>query len=228
MSRVTEYVQAVVDEGFRRELDQAENVIRSLPFFAASLALLGTLLSVAGHSLCGFDPTSWFSLAIYACLAMVTVLTILGVGGLAWAVLPRRFAYPMGELAFLDYADAVQAELQRAAAAQGVAAPAGPPALATLDEAVLDDLRGVVVQQRAEAAVINRRSNTARLAGRTVALTGLVLAIALALLLSALIFIRDEVSPGACHAIDRSGGAGVAGPAVARPLTGPCRRRCGK
>jgi len=39
-----EYLEKIVAESYKREIDQEENVVRSLPFVAAALAVLATIM----------------------------------------------------------------------------------------------------------------------------------------------------------------------------------------
>jgi hypothetical protein len=41
-----EYLETLVADSYKRELDQEENVVRSLPFAAAALAVVSTIMVV--------------------------------------------------------------------------------------------------------------------------------------------------------------------------------------
>ncbi len=46
MSKTTEYAEKIISDAFKREIDQEENVVRSLPFFATSLGVLAAATGV--------------------------------------------------------------------------------------------------------------------------------------------------------------------------------------
>lgn len=51
MSELDDYVERVVLDGYRQALNDEENVARSLPFFAAALALLAALAGAIRDSI---------------------------------------------------------------------------------------------------------------------------------------------------------------------------------
>lgn len=103
MSKLSEYVEGVVKEGFNRQLDQEENVVRSLPFVIAGVGLVGTLLTYYKPKLCKFDPNSLFSFGIYVCTWLMGACAVGILVGLFMAITRRRYDRPMDELEFLDY-----------------------------------------------------------------------------------------------------------------------------
>ncbi len=186
MDQVRVYLEAVVKDGFDREIGQDENVVRSLPFFATSLGVLASAFALARPSLCA-PSLDHLSLAIYAALT--------GLGGSAAATLTflfrlsvaRPYAYPMPEQDFIARA----AELT-------VALRAGQDD--PVDEQVMDELRALRIEQLTEATKVNRRNNVMRGRARGWALAMLITAIGFAFLLLALIFVRDTFAPELCHA----------------------------
>lgn len=186
-----DYVEAVVKDGFRHELEQDENVIRSLPFFATSLGLLATVLSVTRADLCLPDRGP-FSLALGIVLGLLGLSVTATLVFLFRAISPRRFAYPMQGTDFVAYAAGV-VEAYRAGQEDG-----GDEAV-PLEKLALAEVRATRIQQLAEATEVNRRNNLARNGARAVALTALLAAITSAFLLFATIVARETLVPGACH-----------------------------
>lgn len=184
MSKLQEYVEQVVRDGFMREAEGDENVMRSLPFFATALGLLATVLGLLHGSLCrpGRSVLSFMLLGAAACLG---VCIALAVGFLLQAVRARTFRYPMAESTFVHYAATVAAAHRRADASEAAA---------------VAEVRATRIQQLAEAAEANRRNNRDRAQARARALAALIAAIAFAFLLLALILARNLIAPGACHA----------------------------
>ena len=191
MGRLQEYVEQVVRDGFNREADQDENVMRSLPFFATALGLLATVFGLTHATICR-PARSVLSVSIYAAILSLGVCVALSVVFLLRAVRSRAFSYPMPESEFIEYAAEVLEEQQQAAASTD-----DPAALET---AALVELRATRIQQLAEAAEANRANNLDRNRARGLALTALIAAIAFAFVLLGLIVAADTLAPGACHA----------------------------
>jgi ABC-type antimicrobial peptide transport system permease subunit len=75
--QAAEYLEKIVADGFRRELEQEENVVRSLSFFATSLGVLVAFLGLATPLLppLAAEPVA---VAAYAALAVVVALGMAG------------------------------------------------------------------------------------------------------------------------------------------------------
>ncbi len=56
LPEVAEYVEKTILDGLKRELDQEENVVRSLPFFATSMAALLALLGLTREPISKAEP----------------------------------------------------------------------------------------------------------------------------------------------------------------------------
>lgn len=158
MSKLREYVEQVVRDGFVREAEADENVMRSLPFFATTLGPLAAVLGLLHGGLCR-PVRSSLGVPLIAVAACVGVCVALAVGFLLQAVRARAFRYPMLEGAFVRYA----AAMARSHRDAGADAPA---------EAALSELRATRIQQLAEAAEANRRNNLMRARARARARVG--------------------------------------------------------
>ena len=96
---------------YLKEIDQEENVWRSLPFFAATLALQIAALAGVADRLPPLDgPGRWWVLAP---LLTAGTGTFLALAGMAAAIYPVRFAYLSPEPELLDYVKALD-EAERA------------------------------------------------------------------------------------------------------------------
>ncbi len=173
----TEYLESVVGDSYRREGDQEENVARSLPFFAAALALLVTLIGLVRNDLPLVDSSA-FSIVTYGCLCLASLLILLGLACLLAAVWPRRFAYIASEDLLVKYADELRAYYGHAGATAE-----------EIEKAVVADLRQTLTDQYARGAIRNRSNNAARLRARGFAATFLVAALAVAFVLVVAIMI---------------------------------------
>jgi hypothetical protein len=65
MASSLDHIGQTLADAYRKEIDQEENVWRSLPFFAATLALeLGAINQIAGHlPAMGTGACAWRSVA---------------------------------------------------------------------------------------------------------------------------------------------------------------------
>jgi hypothetical protein len=99
------YIEKALADSYRKEIDQEENVWRSLPFFAATLALqLAALFQVLDKLA---DPTTILGWVSVGFLAIAGVLTVVSLAFLAASIYPQQFDYPAREPALLEYAQAL-------------------------------------------------------------------------------------------------------------------------
>ncbi len=84
------HLEKTLAEAYRREADQEENLWRSLPFFAATIALaLAAIFNMVGHvALDGWWRRAEFWIVVAAAAAMVATLALLCV-----SVFPAPFIY---------------------------------------------------------------------------------------------------------------------------------------
>jgi hypothetical protein len=227
--QAAEYLEKIVADGFRRELDQEVNVVRSLPFFATSLGVLVAFLGLAMPLLppLAAEPVA---VAAYASLAVVVASLALLLFFLFDSIRVKRFEYPSDELALRGYARRLTAYYAQCTV------DGHPPAPDVVAGAVLDDLRATVTGQLAEAARVSRRNNAERLQACARAFSTLILAQGFALLLVCLILARraldgdadgEAVRPGAAApgehdpgSRDQPGAGEAPGPGDARGREG--------
>lgn len=96
------YIEKTLADAYRKEIDQEENVWRSLPFFAATLALqLAALFQVIDRIP---DWTTIFGGISVALLALAGLLTLISLCYLAASIYPQRFDYVAKQAALLTYA----------------------------------------------------------------------------------------------------------------------------
>lgn len=138
------HIERTLAETYRKEIDQEENVWRTLPFFAAMLALqLAALFQIidklpAPHTLAGAGAIAFLSAAGFQ--------TVLSLGFLAASIYPRRFEYLASAPLLLAYAQHLMREESET--------PDGPSALVTL--------KSELARQYATSAAHNRRINERR------------------------------------------------------------------
>src|SRR4051794_24492919 len=90
--KAAEYLESLVTESFRREPDQEENVVRSLPFFATSIGVLITFVGFARGILPAFAWSPW-PLLVYGLLAGLLASLIAMLLFLYQGIRERKFDY---------------------------------------------------------------------------------------------------------------------------------------
>lgn len=150
------YIEKTLADSYRKEIDQDENVWRSLPFFAATIALqLATLYQVVDKLPEPESPVGYISIGL---LAAAGALTMTALGFLAVSIFPAELDYVGSEPELLAYALAL-INYEELLTDQ---TPVDPfSALVTL--------KNEVVRQYDQAADNNRRLNKRRLRLRSVA-----------------------------------------------------------
>jgi len=95
-------LEKTLTDSYRKEIDQEENIWRSLPFFAATLALqLAALFQVIERLPSGI---SWPALFSYVLVAASVGCSLGALGFLASSIFPARFRYVAKDTALLEYA----------------------------------------------------------------------------------------------------------------------------
>ena len=150
------HIEKTLSDSYRKEIDQEENIWRSLPFFAAILALqLAALFQVIER----IPPGGGSAVGVFRVLVAVSVASSLSaLAVLAWSIFPAKFEYIARDSALLDYAlGLIEDERDPANVAQAV------PVVA------LHTLKENLAKQYARATDHNRRINKARELRRSIA-----------------------------------------------------------
>lgn len=181
--KADEYLESVFKDAFKRELEVDENVTRTLPFFAATLALVVTLYGYASTKL---PPLESRPLSL-----LLHLFLIVGAGGLAGvvfslfqAVRAREYRIPPKETELIAWAEGLKTFYGE----QGM----NP---ATADEKVAADLRARMIMEFAEGVEHNRAANAPKLKARAQGFTLLIAALGIAFLMIAIIFTTDRLAP---------------------------------
>lgn len=201
------HIERTLAESYRKEIDQEENIWRSLPFFAATLALqLASLFQVIDRLPSGL---SLLAVGTHG-LAAASILCSLGaLGMLASSIFPAKFRYIAKDADLLDYTLGLIADERDPA---NRSQPAPIEALATL--------KTDLATQYAVATDHNRQINKRRDKRRSIAgLLTICSVIATLMLVSVAVatYVGKHDDQGASHGLPP---ASVADPAPAR-RTGP-------
>ncbi len=187
-----EYLERLFADAYKRELEQEENVVRSLPIIAAIASVTLLVLREFGDGVPRFDWTL---------LAFVLHGLIVAIGGaflyvlffLFVALRPRQYRHPDDEIDIRSVAEATfeyyQTESKSAEEAEAIA---------------LHAIRQQMIEQFAAAATNNREQNMRRQRARSKAFNGLVAALALAFLLVGTIYLAKTLD-AAAQAITAAG-----------------------
>src|SRR5690348_11738539 len=149
MVSTLDHIEKTLADAYRKEIDQEENVWRSLPFFAATLALqLAAMFQIVDRMPETWTGAWWDSIG---CIVIAGLATLTALGFLSASVLPAKFRYIAPEPELLDYAEGLDLDEQQMTA-EGQEAPVD--ALATLKSAL--------ARQYAVATHHNRQINQRR------------------------------------------------------------------
>ncbi len=151
-----DHIEKTFADAYRKEIDQEENVWRTLPFFAATLALQLAALFQIVERLPVRLTTAWWLAG--ACGTVIGGATVVALCFLALSIYPAKFRYIAPEPELLVYAsDLMHDEYLDAE---------GP-----LDDpfSALATLKSALAQQYADATHHNRMINQRRAKWRSVA-----------------------------------------------------------
>jgi hypothetical protein len=150
-----DHVEKTLADAYRKEIDQEENVWRSLPFFAATIAFQIAALSQVLLRLPKTGTGVWWDVLVS--LIAGGLLIVLAIVFLTASIAPAEFNYVSDEPALLDYARGLDQDEQDAIRS-------GAPPLDAL--AVL---KATLAEQYAIATHHNRQINQRRAYRRSVA-----------------------------------------------------------
>ena len=162
-----EYLDKLAAEGYRQQLADEENVPRSLPFFATSLAVLVAILGAIKDWIPKLDGSVLHSV-IWGLLALLAFCLALIIYFLREAVRRRDYKYIMDELALAKYVSALRDYY------------ADAPDRDLAEAAILADVESELGRQYRAAAVNNRTINFDRARARASAFEVLIFALLLA------------------------------------------------
>ncbi len=155
MASTLDHIEKTLADSYRKEIDQEENVWRSLPFFAATIAFQFATLAQVVLRLPGRGTGArWDAIAA---IALLSVCIFCALAFLVLSILPARFSYVSEEPALLDYARGLDED-------EAEAAQLGAPPLDALAE-----LKRTLADQYAVATLDNRRINQLRAWRRSIA-----------------------------------------------------------
>lgn len=169
------HIEKTLADAYRKEIDQEENIWRSLPFFAATLALE---LAALFQLLTRLPPFGTRTAAIAAMLLGLAGLFMFGTLCLLIAsISPRRFSYVSREPLLLKFAEDL-IEFERST----------EPPLGDGSNDALSLLKRELASQFAAATDHNRRINKRREFLRALAGIGVILSVLMTLLLVSFTF----------------------------------------
>lgn len=224
-----EYLEAVVKDAFERELEVNENIARTLPFFAASIAVAVPLYGYVASRLPAFE-LSPFSLLLHGLLGTGACCGAMILWNLFLMVQLREYRIPPRETEQIEWTKALKAYF-------------GSQRLTptTVDRKVTQQLRDRMILEYAASAEHNREANMPKLRARASGVVFFVAMLVMAFAMIGIIFVSQRLPKlppqGSAHvspqaeaqrASEAPGSAAAA--AAAGPPTGPevSRRAGGK
>ncbi len=175
-----EYLEKVFEAAFKREFEQDENVVRSLPFFATALGLAVAIISQIATRMPPQNTPAGFAVLIILGLAGAAFLVILW--SLFQVVRAREFLVPPNEELLLAWSGELVAFYKGKRQAGDKA-----------EENAKSDVRRRMVEAYAAAAVENRKANAHKFKYRSLGFTALVVLITLATVAVGVIFVDKQV-----------------------------------
>src|SRR5258708_187589 len=130
-----EYLEKIAAAGYKSEIEQEENVVRSLPFVAAALAVLATVLSFARSYLPEIRG-SVYPIFVYGTLIFLGLTIFLSILFLFMAIRARRYQYLSSGAEFQAYMEDLMFFYQNS----GLNAQ-------EIEERVVVDMRGTMIDQ---------------------------------------------------------------------------------
>ncbi|MFC7378255.1 hypothetical protein [Brevundimonas sp. GCM10030266] len=162
-----EFLEKVFEAAFKRESEQDENIVRSLPFFVAAL---GLVLAIFSQVVVRMPPVGTIASAfLYVLFGSATAIFSNILWCLFQLVRARDFKLPPNEERLLEWADSLQKFHKT-----------GKRTRKAAEELAIVDVRRRLVEAYAEAAVDNRKSNRHKFKYRAQGFMGLVLLMVLA------------------------------------------------
>lgn len=156
MPSTLDHIEKTLGDAYRKEIDQEENVWRSLPFFAATLALQLAAMFQIVDRLPSTGTGAW--LDAVGCIGIAALATLIALGFLSASIFMARFRYVAPEPELLDYAEGLDSD-ERQMVADGREDPVD--AVATL--------KRTLARQYAVATHHNRQINQRRALWRSIA-----------------------------------------------------------
>jgi len=157
MASALDHIEKTLTDAYRKELDQEENVWRSLAFFATAISFqiaaasqIAQLLAKPENKLGGV----WWDTVAFICV--VSLLVLVAIAFLAMSIAPAEFTYVADEPAWLAFARGLERHEQNIARAGG-----------QFDS--VRALKTALAEQVAEATHANRQINQRRAQYRTMA-----------------------------------------------------------
>ena len=174
-----DYLEKLFADSFKREVEQEENVVRSLPFIAAIASVTLLVLREFGDGLPPLDG-SGPAVFLHGLLVSIGLVFLYVFAFLFVAVRSRNYRYPIDEPEIRRIAE----ELVDFYTNEGLSP-------VDADAAACRDLKEQMIGQFAAVATNNRQQNELRHAARSSAFNGLILALALSLMFVGTIYIMD-------------------------------------
>ncbi len=171
-----DYLEKLFADAYGREVEQEENIVRSLPIIAAIASVTLLVLREFGDGIPGFD---WSPLAflLHGLIIAIGATFLYVLVFLFVALRPRQYEHPKNTLAIRAIADGI-VDFYELEGLDGESAEA----------MALHDLRQQMIDQFAFAAANNREQNRQRQRARSRAFNGLVAALTLAFVLVGTIY----------------------------------------
>jgi hypothetical protein len=179
-----EYLERIVAEQYKREVDQEENVIRSLPFAATGLAVIFTSTIFVRNSVPCLK-FSVYSIIMWTLLTIFCLDTALALYFLSSEIARKRLDYLPPSDKLYSYVTQLRKYYEQLGT---------PPS--EIERRVIEDTRTLMIEQYSLGAIHMRNINVQRLRARTRAFQSLIVALGLVLAIIVTILVRNIITGG--------------------------------
>ena len=181
-AETVKYLSELAQGSYERQSELTESVWRSLPFFAAALALAVTLIGRVAENVPALSGDPW--------AAAANILLWLSIAAFVWTlrwfwevIAPRTHVYPADDADVWEYARGLT-EYYSASGSRDE----------ELDQLVLNELRALVAHQFGDAARANLSNNLAMLKARSQLLLFVMIGFVLVILAQGITYGRSVVT----------------------------------
>ena len=179
-----EYLEEILAEQYNKEIEQEENVVRSLSFAGAALAVISTVIVVV-KSYIPAGLNGPYPIVVWVLLVLFSIAIAAALCFLWLAMASQRLQYLSPADEFVSYVTG----LRNYYVASGLS-------LQQIEESVLHDLRTLMIEQYTTGAIHNQKINEKRLEARARAFQSLISALALAFATVVVILAHEALNGG--------------------------------
>ncbi len=176
-----EYIEKILSDAYKREIDEQDSVFRTLAFFPTSLTVLFAAMGLL-RTVMPTPAFEMYSLVMHILLILLGISVFISIIFLLKAVLLGGVRY-VSEEKILSYGDQLKEFLSKSSLVESD----------KLNQEIIRDIRVHIIIQYSECIEINHNTNRSRTKNRNYSLMFMVFSITLAFLMAMSIFVNDSL-----------------------------------